>query len=338
MEEQLEQFSEDPEEQMRIENELLRIKLQAQFGNGFTMETNGELPPEIEHQFLKHVMQFEENLQKAEYTTLGEKLNLKDLPSSDNMTEEQVTAELERIENVMAENSIYLDRIYGPYPDKTIYDFITKELLLQQIDSNQQLMDFIPSGEIFLDSSGADENESEAEDESDFDEYEEDENEEDNDGMDEEFDGEEPPASFRSGLHFIYEEFHPNHKADIHKQTVRFFSNWESKNFDEYNLELAKEFAIPATGFISKEQLLKKMAYFFDSFKEFKNLQLFIGEVKFAEQENELLLGHSEGRVKYTAVLEDGDTIGYDDSFKLYMEYNSGLWQIMYFIVPGWVW
>ena len=44
-------FSDDPQENLRIENDFLKLKLKAQFGDGFFMDSNADLPPEIENQF-----------------------------------------------------------------------------------------------------------------------------------------------------------------------------------------------------------------------------------------------------------------------------------------------
>ena len=55
-----ERFSEDRDEDLRIENELLRLKLTAQFGEAFEFDKTDDLPPAIENQFLKNVLAFEE--------------------------------------------------------------------------------------------------------------------------------------------------------------------------------------------------------------------------------------------------------------------------------------
>ena len=47
-----EKFSDDANENFRIENEILKIKLKAQYGDAFHMETNADTPPEIENKFL----------------------------------------------------------------------------------------------------------------------------------------------------------------------------------------------------------------------------------------------------------------------------------------------
>src|ERR1043166_1457696 len=61
-------FSNDPRQNLQIENELLKLKMQAERGAIFgDME---ELPPEIEAQFLKNVQQFEDSFDNAGEITI----------------------------------------------------------------------------------------------------------------------------------------------------------------------------------------------------------------------------------------------------------------------------
>ncbi|HEY5368676.1 MAG TPA: hypothetical protein VIJ75_06765 [Hanamia sp.] len=54
-----EKFSDDPEENLRLQNDFLEMKMMAESGAWFGGE--GGLPPEIENQFLKNVMEFEKS-------------------------------------------------------------------------------------------------------------------------------------------------------------------------------------------------------------------------------------------------------------------------------------
>jgi hypothetical protein len=49
-------------------------------------------------------------------------------------------------------------------------------------------------------------------------------------------------------------------------------------------------------------------------------------------------LGHSEGLLKYEAVLESGETIIFEGSFKLYMSLEFNCWSIFHFVMPGFNW
>lgn len=47
---------------------------------------------------------------------------------------------------------------------------------------------------------------------------------------------------FGMNWNFIYEEFHPNNKAEIEKNTPRFFKHWSTREFDEFSNELDDHF------------------------------------------------------------------------------------------------
>lgn len=72
--EQEEKFSDDPQENLRIENELMRIKLKAQYGDAFQMGTSDELTPEMENQFLKNILAFEDSYQQGDFITVYERI------------------------------------------------------------------------------------------------------------------------------------------------------------------------------------------------------------------------------------------------------------------------
>ncbi len=55
-----EPFSDDPEENLRMENELLRLKMKAELG-AEPFNVSDDIDPEIENQFLKNVLAFEHN-------------------------------------------------------------------------------------------------------------------------------------------------------------------------------------------------------------------------------------------------------------------------------------
>ena len=54
-----EKFSDDPEENLRLQNDFLKMKMMAESGAWFGGEEKVGLPPDIENQFLKNVMEFE---------------------------------------------------------------------------------------------------------------------------------------------------------------------------------------------------------------------------------------------------------------------------------------
>jgi hypothetical protein len=282
MEEEEEKFSEDPTENMKIENEFLKIKLKAQYGDGFFMqEGDHTIPPELENQFLKQMMNFEENYEKAEYITLYEKIGKPEYKKIEVLSENEIAEAIISLTTRMEEHGILLDINDGPYPDEVIYKFITEELFEQEIEKE---------------------------------------------------------SFFGGQWHFSYEEFHPNDRKEIEKNTHEFLQHWFSKGFDEYSTELAYHFITADGKQLNREAFFKQVNMFFDSFVAFNNDGYNIDEIKFELHDDDAGMGHSEGMLQYDAEMENGEMIHYEGPFKLYMQREDKYWSIMYFVMPGFVW
>ena len=214
MEEQEEKFSEDPAEHMKIENEFLKIKLKAQYGDAFFMQGDAEIPHEIENQFLKNMIAFEDNYQNAEYTTVYEKIGSPVFKMAKEMKPNEISEALLDITMQMEAHGIALNICDGPYADEIIYTFITEELFLQEIEKESIL-----DGGI---------------------------------------------------CNFIYEEFYPNDKVEIERNTHDFLKHWFAKEFNEYSSELDYHFINADGKELDRTALFAKMNMFFDSFIEFK--------------------------------------------------------------------
>ena len=274
-------FSDDPQENLRIENDFLKLKLKAQFGDAFFMDSNADLPPEIENQFLKNMIAFEDAHANAEYTTVYESIGKPDYKPADELSAAQITAELERITAIMDEHHIALDICDGPYTDEVIYKFITEELFGQEIEK-------VPV--------------------------------------------------FGMGCNFIYEEFHPNDKANIEKNTHQFLQHWFIRDFNEYSSELGYEFILADGRRLKRDELMNKLKPFFEAFTAFKDDGYNIDDIKFELHDEAHGFGHSEGMLKYDAVMENGEIIHYEGPYKLYMIREDKWWSIFYFVMPGFEW
>ena len=124
-------FSEDPEENLRIENELLHLKLQAELG----AETHSfaGVPPEIENEFLKNILAFEHASANAEQVKLYELLGKPAFTPSSALDDEEIEAALERVNDLLGEKNIEVDFI-AEYDNRTKYAFITEELFNHETD------------------------------------------------------------------------------------------------------------------------------------------------------------------------------------------------------------
>lgn len=131
-----EKFSSDPDEQLRIENELLKLKLQAELGAQFG-EMDGDLPPEVEQQFLKQLMAFHEHQQNTPTVKLVEYLGNPATQPSSELSEDELFEAWSRLETLLNERNlevIFDDAI----EDKQRYDFVVNELFP---------LDIVPPGE-----------------------------------------------------------------------------------------------------------------------------------------------------------------------------------------------
>ncbi len=275
-------FSDDQQENLRIENEILKIKLKAQFGDAFEMESSDGMPPEIENQFLKSMIAFEEEQAGTEYTSVYERIGKPACKPVNEMSRPELKAALNDLLQLLEKNDIDLDIADGPYPDELIYQFLTEELFGIRVEKK-------------------------------------------------------PIAGLNT--HFLYEEFHPNHKASITKRTHTFLKNWFDRRFNEYCTEISWH-CISADGVqLTREDMVDKMNVFFEAFTAFKNDDYTIDAVSFDLIEGtERGMGFAEGRLKYDALIDKNESIHYEGPYKLYLQLEDSWWSIFYFVMPGFKW
>lgn len=124
-------LSDDPEENLRLENELLHIKLQAELG---AEQLNfGDIPPEIENAFLKNVLAFEQAYANATRTKVYELLGNPAFTPASALTDTAIEAALETVINLLNQKNIEVDFI-AEYSNRTKYAFITEELFEHEVD------------------------------------------------------------------------------------------------------------------------------------------------------------------------------------------------------------
>lgn len=119
------------EERLRIENEVEKLKLSA--FHDVTFFIKSELPPEIENEWLKYIQAFEEQSKNIDQIAVAERLGNPQFPSVDELSDNQIRENLDKILDLMYENGICLDAL-PEVSDAKLYRFITKELFLEEID------------------------------------------------------------------------------------------------------------------------------------------------------------------------------------------------------------
>jgi len=277
--EENEPFSDDPEEQLRIENELLRLKLQAE--TGADIHQLSDVPPEVENAFLNNILAFERQLDNLEevsiYNIIGEPTDFK---KESELSDEEIAKELPRLMDLMKEKGIEVD--YGaPYTDRLKYKFVTEELFEHQTQKFD-IPDMIN--------------------------------------------------------HFIYEEFHPNHKLDLENLTNDFIDKWLTKDLNEETWEMADEWIDKTGKAFTKAEVVVKIQHIFDAYLRFEHGSFNIEEILFSEDVQELStkdLAVIEGHISYDAILESQETIHVSEAFTLFVGLENGFWSIYGMVMPG---
>lgn len=277
--EKKQQVNKDAKEKLRLENEILRLKLKAECGSDF--HHNGTVPPEVEHQFLKNVLAFEESYANAKLISVFDFIGQPVVKPMDEIAGEDIEEELNHLISLLAAKSVTVD--FGNLADARVkYGFITGELFRHQINDIRV------------------------------------------------------PGMF---LHFLYEEFYPDHEADIRKRTIEFLSDWFEQTTGKFSWELADKFITADGKELPKEEVLKKFRQVFDSFIAFRDCRYLIHDVRFElHEEQNSGFGHVEGAVKYKAVLENGEITSIEGPFKLFLTMEYNCWRIFYFVFPGFEW
>jgi hypothetical protein len=268
-------LGDSPEESLHIENELLKLKMQAELGANF--HTENDLPPAMENMFLKNILAFHQSAESQKTIKISDKLLNPKIKNEVDLTDEQIAEELAVLELLLENHKIEVSYLYE-YDNRKKYIFITEELFEVEID------DLTIEG---------------------------------------------------MKNHFIYEEFHPNHEADIKKQAEVFINAWFNQTITTDNWELSDEFVLPERKTLSKQQVVDQIQNIFSLSNRFINGRYDIIDTSFQLMDNDRGMGYAEGALGYRVVLSNGETEIISGPFKLYFALEYGYWQIIHLVFPG---
>jgi hypothetical protein len=119
---------------LRTENEVKKKKLEEEFGANY--QSNAEergLSPEIESQFLDHIMAFENAYKDVKRIQLYDFLGKPAYRKPEELNDNEITEELNRLMDLMETKSVCLDTLCE-VSDWELYRFITEELFEHEID------------------------------------------------------------------------------------------------------------------------------------------------------------------------------------------------------------
>lgn len=122
-------------EQLRMENELKKMKLMLEYGANF-WEPSGKKPidPSMENEFLANIEAFEKNYRQSETILLYDFIKKPDYMAVHAISDDRISAELERIMKILNQNGIHLDT-NCPVEERELYRFITEELFVHEMDN-----------------------------------------------------------------------------------------------------------------------------------------------------------------------------------------------------------
>jgi hypothetical protein len=269
---------EDPEKNLRIENEILQMKLRAEFG-GFCAGSSN-LPPELENEFLKSVLEFERRYKDVQFIPLAELIGNPQLKRAEELSDQAIVMELERLRTLLKSKHIvvsFLRRRDARFQ----YRFITEELLHH--DTENIVM----------------------------------------------------PGLIK---YFVYEEFHPDHELTIRDRTMNILASWFEQCPEMIEIYLANSFIQPDGTIFTRGEQVNRMKEWMSSFLRFEDCGYNIGRISFVLKDDEppvTAMGHSEGRIKYTAVKQDGSREEVEGPFKIYFSCEGNWWSSFFFYMPG---
>ncbi len=123
---------ENQHELLRFNNELKKIKLSVEYGADFPFEVEG-LPPEIESQWLDHMLELEEAFSNRKIISVYEKIGCPAYKRTQEITGEELKTELKRLIDILFRNEIVVDTLCE-VEDRILYQFIIHDLFNEEID------------------------------------------------------------------------------------------------------------------------------------------------------------------------------------------------------------
>jgi hypothetical protein len=124
-----------PKLSLEEENEFKRMKLSLEYDAVIPKIENSDLPPEIESQFLDHIMNFEAKHKNSKQITVYEKIGKPDFKPADTLNDLEIMEELSRIETVLHQHQMELNLLCEyENEERLIYTFITEELFHEEVD------------------------------------------------------------------------------------------------------------------------------------------------------------------------------------------------------------
>ena len=119
----LDDFEGNGSEDIQFQNELLKLKLRAEFG---ASHFGSSAPPHIENFFLKSILNVEQELAQEKLICLFDKLGRPEFKNVDEVTDEELEGEFLRLDSLLKRHHVFLTFL-EEYPTREKYRFLTTE-------------------------------------------------------------------------------------------------------------------------------------------------------------------------------------------------------------------
>lgn len=124
---------EQSQEELRMENEIRKLKLTLEHGAQFYENPKSNLPPEIEKEFLDYVKHFEQKYEDVKRTTVYEFVGQPAFKKVDDIVDSELEAEIDKVLNYLKEQAVVVSAIYE-VEERAFYRFLTEDLMQEEID------------------------------------------------------------------------------------------------------------------------------------------------------------------------------------------------------------
>jgi len=133
MQEELSNLNE--QDQLKAENDFLKMKLMLERGGYFGGNENTELPPEIENQFLNNIMAFEEQFARHKTIKVFDKIGRpQQFKPVNEIADDDIIEAWKKLRHHMNEYGIDLDVCSPNISARELYRFATEELFEHETD------------------------------------------------------------------------------------------------------------------------------------------------------------------------------------------------------------
>ena len=114
------------------ENELMKLKMMAEFGGDFAGSEN--LPPDIENMFLKQINKFHQLHDTAEMVKIYDFIGAPLYDHVHDLSAKEITRDLKKLKKLLNKKGIMVETLSG-VGDKEMYRFVTEEVFKQEIQN-----------------------------------------------------------------------------------------------------------------------------------------------------------------------------------------------------------